>query len=149
MKQKTLSLIIALLFTLTAVCQIKTPVKWSYATKKLDNNYYVVFIKAKIENGWYIYSQVEGENYLPTKIAFEKNSNYQLIGKTAEPKPILKYDKVNSKNSPIFAKEVIFQQKIKVVKGKKFNIVVNYDYQTCNQQECIPFFDKTLVIPIS
>ena len=45
-------LIVAVLLTVTAaVAQIQTPVKWSVASKKLNNQEAVIFIKATIQNG--------------------------------------------------------------------------------------------------
>jgi len=38
--------------------QILTPVKWSYAAKETGKNEAVVFLKATIDDGWRIYSQI-------------------------------------------------------------------------------------------
>ena len=114
---KKLTLLIAVLFFAIsgAVAQIHDPVKWTVASKKLNDKEAVIFIKATIQDGWHIYSQNVGENGpIPTSFTFPASKDYTLNGKTAEPKAATKYEEVFKMNVGYFKKEVIFQQKIKV-----------------------------------
>ncbi len=133
-------LFIALFSIISAAvnAQIVTPVKWSYAAKRISKTDAVVFIKATIDKGWHVYSQTVGEGGpVPTSFSFSPSKEYTLVGKTSEPKPVSKYDKTFSMNVAYFESSVIFQQKVKlkaaqtVVKGK-------LEYMACNDQKCLP-----------
>jgi len=55
--KKLVLLITAVIFAVTgAFAQIHKPVKWTVASKKLNNNEAVVYVKGTIQNGWHIYS---------------------------------------------------------------------------------------------
>jgi hypothetical protein len=58
----------AVIFAVTgAFAQIHKPVKWTVASKKLNNKEAVVYVKATIQNGWHIYSQnVKDGGPIPT-----------------------------------------------------------------------------------
>ena len=62
-------------------------VTWDFS---YDNGTNTIEIKAKIEDGWHLYSQ-ELENEfgpIPTSFEFTPNDNYTLVGSTEEPTPI-------------------------------------------------------------
>jgi len=77
-------LVVAVLLTLSAaVAQIHTPVKWSVASKKLNDKEAVVFIKATIQNGWHIYGQnVPDGGPVPTSFTFKSSKDFTLNGAT-------------------------------------------------------------------
>jgi DsbC/DsbD-like thiol-disulfide interchange protein len=133
-----------------AYAQIETPVKWSYAAKKISSTEAVVFLKATMEDGWHIYSlNVKDGGPIKTSFTFAPSKAYSLIGKASEPKPVTKYEKSFSMNVSYFEKEVVFQQKIKlklpnasVVKGK-------LEYMTCNDHKCLPPEDIDFSIPLA
>ena len=66
-------LIVAVLITITAaVAQIHNPVKWTVASKKINEKEAVVFIKATIQNGWHIYGQnVPDGGQIPTSVTYK------------------------------------------------------------------------------
>ncbi len=148
---KKLLLAVAILaVSFGAKAQIETPVKWSYAAKKVSSTEAVVFLKATIEDGWHIYSlNVKEGGPIKTSFTFATSKEYSLVGKASEPKPVTKYEKSFSMNVSYFEKEVVFQQKIKlnspnasVVKGK-------LEYMTCNDHKCLPPDDIDFAIPLS
>lgn len=117
-----------------------SPVKWSESIDSLGNNEYRLRLKAKIDAGWYIYSQTNEskDKLVPTTIDFKKNPRYTLVGGVDEKgnvltglDPELKI-KVNK-----FAGEVEFLQKIKL-KGKSARIRGEVEYMTCNDKKCNP-----------
>ena len=55
--KKTILFVTAFLICGTSFAQILQPVKWSYASKRINDNEVIVFIKATMEKGWHIYSQ--------------------------------------------------------------------------------------------
>jgi DsbC/DsbD-like thiol-disulfide interchange protein len=147
---KKLTLLIAVLFFAIsgAVAQIHDPVKFTVASKKLNSKEAVIFIKATIQDGWHIYSQNIAENVPnPTVFTFTPSKDYTLNGKTAEPKPAMKYEEVFKMNVGYFKKEVIFQQKVKLNKGTT-TVKGNVEYQACDKTQCLPPTDYAFSVVI-
>ena len=137
---KKLTLLFALLITTVfgASAQIEDPVSWSYGFKKLSSTEAVVYMKATIEDGWHIYSQnVKPGGPIKTTVKFAPSKQFTKIGVTAEPKPITKYEKTFSMNVSYFENEVIFQQKVKLVKGQAL-VKGTIEFMTCNDRKCLP-----------
>lgn len=136
---KKIILIIALAATTTLThAQILTPVHWSYASKKTSPTEAVVLLKATIDNGWHIYSQTVKEGGpVKTTFTFSKSKLYTLIGATAEPKPITKFEKSFGMNVSYFENTVVFQQKVKLKPGQT-TVKGQLEYMTCNDQKCLP-----------
>ena len=127
-----------LLFTVTSRAQILTPVHWSYGAKKISKDEAVIFIKATIDDGWHVYSQyVKDGGPVKTTITFPASVAYSLIGKTIEPTPITRNEKVFSMDVSFFEHEVIFQQKIKLKAGAT-TVKGTLEYMTCNDHQCLP-----------
>ncbi|RZM25719.1 MAG: sugar transporter [Pedobacter sp.] len=137
---KKLTLLFALLITTVfgASAQIEDPVSWSYGFKKLSSTEAVVYMKATIEDGWHIYSQnVKPGGPIKTTVKFAPSKQFTKVGVTAEPKPITKYEKTFSMNVSYFENEVIFQQKVKLVKGQAL-VKGTIEFMTCNDRKCLP-----------
>ncbi len=138
MKKLIIATVILFMFTLTTKAQMLTPVHWSYGAKKLNNNEAVVFIKATIDDGWHVYSQTVKEGGpIKTTITFPVSASYTLIGKTIEPTPITRNEKVFNMDVSFFEHEVIFQQKIKLKTGQA-TVKGTLEYMTCNDHQCLP-----------
>ena len=119
--------------------QILKPVKWSYAAKKVNSNEAVIFFKAVIDKGWHIYSQnVKDGGPTKTVFTFNKSSEYSVLGKTVEPKPISNFDKVFGMQVGYFEQEVVFQQKIKLKAAGAVTVKCTIEYGTCNDHQCLP-----------
>jgi len=142
---------------LTAICiilcsaafsQILTPVKWSYAAKKIDKDQAVLLIRATIDKGWHIYSQhVADGGPIKTTLKFEKSDDYTLVGSTAEPKPLSEYEKSFSMNVQYFEQAVTFQQKIKLKAGQTI-VKGTINFMVCNARQCLPPDDVEFNIPV-
>lgn len=136
--RKILSAFIIVLIATAVHAQILTPVKWSYAAKKINDKEAVIFIKATIDQGWHIYSQKGKEGGpIATSFKFAKSKAYTLVGPTIEPAAVTKYEAAFKMNVSYFENEVIFQQRVKlnspnaVVKG-------SLEFETCNNRQCLP-----------
>jgi DsbC/DsbD-like thiol-disulfide interchange protein len=137
--KKVLLMLVALLFTAAAFAQIETPVRWSYASKKTSATEAVVFIKATVEPGWHIYSQFLKEGGpQPTNLTFTPAKAYTLVGKTAEPKPISRYEDVFKMNVGFFENSVVFQQKVKLKAAGATTVKGKVEFMTCNDRKCLP-----------
>jgi len=143
-------LLVTLISTLSTVsfAQILTPIKWSYAAKKVDNEQAIVFIKATIDKGWHIYSQhVADGGPIKTSLRFAGNDSYSLIGNTTEPKPLSKYEKSFSMNVQYFEQSVIFQQKVKLKSGQA-SVSGTVNFMVCSNKQCLPPDDVEFNIPV-
>jgi thiol:disulfide interchange protein DsbD len=148
MKKFITSAVILLLFTAAAQAQILTPVHWSYGAKKIGKNEAVVFIKATIDDGWHLYSQfVKDGGPVKTTITFPPSASYTLIGKTVEPTPITRNEKVFNMDVSFFEHEVVFQQKIKLKAGQA-TVKGTLEYMTCNDNKCLPPDNLDFSVPV-
>lgn len=131
--------IIAMMFTLAgAVAQIYNPVKWSVASKKLNSTEAVVFVKATIQEGWHIYGlNVPDGGPISTTFQFTPSKEYTLNGKVAAPTPQSKYEKDFKMNVPFYAKEVTFQQKVKLSKNQT-TVKGIVEFMACDKSQCLP-----------
>ena len=145
---KKLLLIIAVLFAAGAQAQILTPVHWQYAFKKTSATDAVVLIRATIDEGWHIYSQtVKDGGPVKTSFTFPASKLYTLVGKTSEPTPITKFEKVFGMNVSYFENGATFQQKVKLKAGKA-TLKGKLEYMTCNDQKCLPPEDVDFTVDI-
>lgn len=129
--------VLCLVLGQSAKAQVLEPVKWQFATKKINDSEAVVLIKADIEEGWHVYSQhVKEGGPLPTSVVFAKSNDYILKGKLLEPKPIVHFEEIFKMDVAFFENQVVFQQTIKlnkptaVVKG-------TVRYMVCDDTSCV------------
>ena len=147
--KKVLLLLTVLMISAAAFAQIETPVKWSYAAKKLNNNEAVVFLRATIQDGWHIYSLNVGDGGpIKTSFKFAPSKEFALIGTPSEPTPVTKYEDAFKMNVSYFEKTVTFQQKIKIKSGNLAAIKGQLEYMTCNDKKCLPPEDVDFTIPL-
>src|SRR5579863_6939045 len=147
--KRTLLLITILVIATGAFAQIEKPVKWSYAAKRTNNTEAVVFLRATIDPGWHIYSQnVKDGGPIKTSFTFAPSKAYALVGKTAEPTPVTKFEDAFKMNVSYFEKTVTFQQKIKLKSANLSAIKGQLEYMTCNDKKCLPPEDVDFTIPI-
>jgi hypothetical protein len=126
--------------------QILTPVKWSYASKKLSNSIAVLMIKADIDKGWHIYSQ-HINSPIKTVFKFKTDKSYLLMGGTAEPVSITKYEVLLQSSIKYFERSVIFQQKIKLKKAFT-NVDGSVSFLVCGQQTLSAAESVKFTIPV-
>lgn len=121
--------------------QPKSYVSWAFSQKKTGTNEFELQFKATAEPGWHVYSQIETpDGPTPTSFEFDKSGDYELVGKTIEPKP-------NETIEPLFDNQVIrsfegtvvFRQKIKVLSSKAIVVKGLIYGMTCNESQCQQF----------
>ncbi len=145
---KRLLLFVLLMQSGLAFAQLHKPVKWSYLSKKINEHEAEVYLKATIQNGWHIYSMRVSGGPIPTSFRFNPSKAYGLVGKVMEPTPLAKYDKVVKKNLAFFEREVVFKQRIKLLKPK---VVVSgvLEFMVCSDKSCLPAEELAFKIPVS
>lgn len=138
MKKLNLLLLLLVLTVYGALAQIRQPVKWSVASKKINSKEAFVFIKATIQDGWHIYGlNVPEGGPISTVFTFQPSKDYTTIDKVSGPVPKSKYEKDFKMNVPYYQKEVTFQQKVKLIKGQT-SIKGMVSYMSCDAKECLP-----------
>lgn len=148
--KKILALAATLLISLGAFAQIENPVKWAYAAKRTSVTEATVFIKATIEDGWHIYSQHIAEGGpIKTSFSFSPSKQYSLVGKTAEPKAAVKFDKQFKMNIGFFEKEAVFSQKVKLQSAGAATVRGKLEFMVCNDHKCLPPDEIAFTVPVA
>ncbi len=126
------------------------PVSWSFTSKKLGENMYELQIVATIQQGWHLYSQVQPADAIaqPTSFVFNKNPLLIMDGKVKEMGNMVKFkDEKLGVSANQYSNKVIFVQKVKVRGNAKTNVTGKLEYQTCNDERCLP--PKTINMSIA
>ena len=124
----------------SGIAQIEEdPVLWTHEVKTLSDDTFELVFKAKILEGWHVYSQYTDEGgSLPSVFTFiNAGETYELVGKTAESKTITEYSDIFEVDETFFKKEAIFTQKIRLLKPELQQIDAELFYQVC-KEVCIP-----------
>lgn len=145
---KKLLLLVLIIQSSLSYAQLQKPVRWSYLAKKVNKQEAEVYIKATVASGWHIYSMQVSGGPTKTSFSFTPSKSYSLIGKTLEPKPLVKYDKVLKKNLTFFEREVVFKQNVRLLKP---NVVVSgvLEFMVCSDKSCLPAEEVAFKIPVS
>jgi DsbC/DsbD-like thiol-disulfide interchange protein len=121
-----------------ASAQIEDPVTWSYGQKRISKTEAIVYLKATIDDGWHIYSQnIKSGGPIKTTVAFASSKDFVKVGATAEPKPMVKFEKTFDMDVTYFEKQVIFQQKVKLSKATAL-VKGKIEFMVCNDRKCLP-----------
>ena len=130
------------LLVIAVVAQgLETPVHWKYSVVYQSNSEAELQLHATIEPQWHLYAIQHDGIELPLEITFQPSSNYQLIGKTVEPKPKVSYDSMFASYSKYFDHQVTFKQKIKIKNNQSFPIKGELHGQACINGRCVQVTD--------
>ena len=124
--------------------QILHPVKWKFDAQRVSNNEFNLVATAKIDKGWYTYSQFNADGGpINTAVTFKPNADYELVGKTDEVSAHKKsgMDKIFEMNITKFSDEVQFIQKIRL-KSPSATISGSVSFQCCDDEKCLPPQDE-------
>jgi thiol:disulfide interchange protein len=140
---------ILLFISLLSKAQVLRPIKWESKTSvseaKVGETVELIFT-AKIDEGWYLYSNDFDPDLGPmlTTFEFTPSDAYQLVGK--KPTPVgakKKFDKeIWNGEYTYFTKTAEFRQKVKILKPN-FKVQTTANYQVCSDEsgKCIPLED--------
>jgi thiol:disulfide interchange protein DsbD len=127
-------------FTAVAGYAQLNPVTWTFTATKVSDKTYEVHMKAIMQSGWHIYSQTQPEDAIVIPTSFVINPN-PLFVKDGNIKESGKMQKVNdevSGSAHQYSGSVDFVQKIKLKSNARTNFTGSVEYQTCNDQKCLP-----------
>ncbi len=131
-------LLVILMLSLASQAQVLEPVKWRFTTESLGNDEFNLVFIAKIEPKWHLYSQDIPMSPPATTFTFEKNTDFELIGKVTESKSIEQYDPNFEMTLKFFSVEATFKQKVKVAAGKSATVKGNVEFMSCDDTRCLP-----------
>ena len=136
-----LFLSIAITFISAIAIAQPNPVSWTFSAKKTGDKTFQIEMKVQVQPGWHIYSQSQSEDAiaLPTEISFNNNPLLVLKGKIKEQG---KLEKVTDKTLGVTASQysgvVSFIQEIELKAKVKTAITGTVEYQTCDDEKCLP-----------
>ncbi len=136
--KKILFLLLAFLAFTTGNSQMKKPVKWTAKTEKISDTEFNLIMNASIEEGWHMYSQFtpEGGPLAITLTFKNQKGNFELIGKAKETPYKKQFNKDFEVDEYYFENKATLTQKVKIINPKTAKIVVNVDFQAC-QNVCV------------
>jgi len=117
------------------------PVSWTFSSKKMGEGAYEIQMTATIDKGWHLYSQAQPKDAIaqPTSFTFNKNPLLQFDGPIKEVGKLEKYkDKVLGVSANQYSNKVVFVQKVKLKGKAKTNVTGKLEYQTCDDEKCLP-----------
>ena len=132
-----LFLLLAVFFTSNA--QILQPVKWSFDSKKINNEEFDLILKAQMDKGWHIYGiDIPEGGPIPTSFKFNPSEEYELVGTLVTPAAIEKYDNAFEMDLRYYDDNAQFKQRVKMKSGKPFKVSGELEYMSCDDSRCLP-----------
>lgn len=147
--KKIITLFSILLVTLALNAQ--NPVTWAFSAKKISDKLYELHMTATIQPGWHLYSQTQPEDAIaiPTSFTINKNPLLTLDGKVKEIGKLEKFhDAKLDLSANQYSHKVNFVQVVKLRTDAKTNITGNVEFQTCDDEKCLPPKTTNFSIPI-
>lgn len=113
-------------------------IKWDFKYVETGNCEGKIVITVKQLDHWHIYSQTQPDGAVAyaTFFDFQKNPNYELVGKVTE----FGAETKNNEGIPeraFYGNQAKFEQKIKVKSKKDFTIDLLYEFMAC-KKSCFP-----------
>ena len=138
---KKLSILILVLFSALGSRAQLNPVTWSFSSTKVADKTYEIHMKATIQDGWHLYSQKQPDDAIaiPTAFTVRANPLFKPDGKIKEVgKMEFMKDAQLGVSANQYSNTVDFVQKIKLKSNVKTNFNGSVEYQTCDDEKCLP-----------
>ena len=148
--KKLLSSLLVLSLSAFAHAQVKTPVKWSFTSKKIDATTYEVRLSANIDPTWHIYTMDhKGDIGVATTITFASNPLTAMQGKPkASGKPVSHKDPSTGEMVKFYEKNVEFVQVVKLKAPVKTSINGTVEFMACDDKQCLAPTEKSFNIAL-
>lgn len=147
---KFLATVLLASFAFMANAQVKTPVKWAFASKKIDSKTYEIQITASIDPKWHIYTiDHAGDIGVATSFSFNKNPLGELKGAVkASKKPVKMKDPSTGEMVSFYEGSVTFTQTVTLKSPVKTNYTGTVEFMACDDKMCLPPTEKTFSITL-
>lgn len=119
----------------------QNPVSWAFSAKKIADKQYELHMTATIQKGWHLYSQTQPEDAIaiPTGFVLNNNPLLTLDGKIREEGKMEKFhDAKLELSAHQYSNKVDFVQIVKLKANAKTNVTGIVEFQTCNDEKCLP-----------
>jgi len=131
-----------LFFSLESKAQLEFPedkVSWKFSVEQSGEEATIIATITMVEH-WHIYAVhiPDGSFTLPTEINLEPSSDFKLIGKVIEPKPIFEHDDLADEDLYYHSNTIQLKQKIRILTPKDFTVKGAFTFQTCDDTHCLP-----------
>lgn len=137
--KRFMSLVLVLLAAIALKAQ--NPVSWNFSAKKIGDKTFEVRMSATLQTGWHLYSQTQPDDAvaMPTVFTINKNPLLSLEGKIKEEGKMEKFhDAKLDLSAHQYSKKVDFVQIVKLKANAKTNLTGNVEFQTCDDEKCLP-----------
>ena len=150
---RTIAFLLLIPFSLIGRTQDDMPssidevIKWNFKVT-YDCDIATIVMDVEQRDGWHIYAQKQpaGAVSLPTSFSYEKNKNYQLVGRASESAT----EEHNNDGFPeryFKGKKATFKQQIKIKSEQDFKIKFTYSFMAC-KTACFPPEEREMEITI-
>lgn len=140
------------LILITVAAKAQNPINWTFSAKKISDKTYELQMTATIQSGWHLFSQSQPEDAIVIPTAFTINSN-PLLTIDGKIKEVGKMEKFKDEKLDIsahqYSNKVSFVQMVKLKAKAKTNISGSVEFQTCNDERCLPPKTITFSVPIN
>lgn len=120
--------------------QFMKPVTWDVSTQMTDDNHGVVLMKARIDNGWHMYSYDldPSAGPSPLQVKWDKLEGVELSGSlTSDKKAHVQFDSMFNAELSWWTESVVISQAFTAT-APEFSISGTIRYSACNDENCIP-----------
>jgi len=148
--KKSVLFFFTLIIAAAAGAQNLNPVSWTFSSKKIGEGQYELQMTANIQDGWHLYAQVQPSDAIaqPTSFNFNKNPLVSFDGKVKEVGKLQKFkDDKAGISANQYSHQVTFVQRVKVKGKARTNVTGKVEFQTCNDEKCLP--PKTVNLSIA
>jgi len=148
--KKSVLFFFTLIIAAAAGAQNLNPVSWTFSSKKIGEGQYELQMTANIQDGWHLYAQTQPSDAIaqPTSFNFNKNPLVSLDGKVKEVGKLQKFkDDKAGISANQYSHQVTFVQRVKVKGKARTNVTGKVEFQTCNDEKCLP--PKTVNLSIA
>jgi hypothetical protein len=132
---------LAVLVLAVQLVRAQNPITWSFTAKKVADKTYEVHMTATIQSGWHLYSQSQPDDAIamPTDFVLKSNPLIVLDGKIKEVGKVEKFhDAKLDLSANQYSNKVDFVQTVKLRSNVKTNLTGTVEFQTCNDEKCLP-----------
>ena len=145
------TLVAVFLVTLTVQAQRLNPISWTFSAKKTGDKTYELHLTAAIQTGWHLYSQTQPEDAIaiPTSFTFNNNPLVVIDGAVKEIGKLEKFhDAKLDLSANQYSGQVDFVQTVQLKANVKTNLTGSVEFQTCNDEKCLPPKTEKFLIQI-
>ncbi len=131
--------------------QILDPIDLTFGVEELDGRKARLVTTVKMDEGWHVYSihTPDTSFIIGTEMNISKSADFQFAGPLLEPEPHTEYDPMFQETLSYHSGVARFTRDIVRLSNNQFRVKVEFVYQTCNDETCLPpeYIDTVFIVP--